>query len=209
MPLREPGIRFAPSAGGCTPMHQGGTPFVAPCTSVHGTARHGFRSGRSDLNRRPLAPKASALPGCATPRGYETGCTTTIFSAMAVPPPAADQRNDVTARCRIAPSASACAGAARRLGAPSASVHGERPSRRRGPRDTSLVPPRRGPSACATGFPDPLPRAVRSPEGASRPLALDARIAAHGLVSSAAAEYVRLAHQPDKRPTPTQRGTDQ
>ena len=29
-------------------------------------------SGRPDLNRRPPAPKAGALPGCATPRlGYE------------------------------------------------------------------------------------------------------------------------------------------
>src|SRR4029077_9652566 len=25
-------------------------------------------SGRADLNRRPAAPKAGALPGCATPR---------------------------------------------------------------------------------------------------------------------------------------------
>lgn len=25
-------------------------------------------SGRADLNRRPLTPQASALPGCATPR---------------------------------------------------------------------------------------------------------------------------------------------
>src|SRR3990170_7526066 len=33
----------------------------------------GFKtwSGRADLNRRPLAPKASALPGCATSRRYE------------------------------------------------------------------------------------------------------------------------------------------
>src|SRR3990172_3291562 len=33
----------------------------------------GFKtwSGRPDLNRRPLAPKASALPGCATSRRYE------------------------------------------------------------------------------------------------------------------------------------------
>src|SRR3990172_10441948 len=33
----------------------------------------GFKtwSGRPDLNRRPLAPKASALPGCATSRLYE------------------------------------------------------------------------------------------------------------------------------------------
>ena len=27
-------------------------------------------SGRRDSNPRPLAPKASALPGCATPRGF-------------------------------------------------------------------------------------------------------------------------------------------
>ena len=27
-------------------------------------------SGRADLNRRPLAPEASALPGCATSRIY-------------------------------------------------------------------------------------------------------------------------------------------
>ena len=28
-------------------------------------------SGRADLNRRPLAPQASALPGCATSRQEE------------------------------------------------------------------------------------------------------------------------------------------
>jgi hypothetical protein len=28
----------------------------------------GLESGRADLNRRPLAPHASALPDCATPR---------------------------------------------------------------------------------------------------------------------------------------------
>lgn len=27
-------------------------------------------SGRPDLNRRPLAPHASTLPGCATPRFF-------------------------------------------------------------------------------------------------------------------------------------------
>jgi hypothetical protein len=27
-----------------------------------------IESGRADLNRRPLAPEASALPCCATPR---------------------------------------------------------------------------------------------------------------------------------------------
>src|SRR3972149_7166827 len=33
----------------------------------------GFKtwSGRADLNRPPLAPRASALPGCATSRLYE------------------------------------------------------------------------------------------------------------------------------------------
>src|SRR5580700_10929326 len=30
--------------------------------------REMFWSGRPDLNRRPPAPKAGALPGCATPR---------------------------------------------------------------------------------------------------------------------------------------------
>ncbi len=34
--------------------------------------RHSEWSGRSDSNRRPAAPKAAALPGCATPRGR--GC---------------------------------------------------------------------------------------------------------------------------------------
>src|SRR2546422_1834155 len=29
-------------------------------------------SGRRDLNPRPLAPQASALPGCATPRTIQT-----------------------------------------------------------------------------------------------------------------------------------------
>src|SRR5438876_10223119 len=30
-------------------------------------------SGRRDLNPRPLAPQASALPGCATPRTFQPG----------------------------------------------------------------------------------------------------------------------------------------
>jgi hypothetical protein len=29
------------------------------------------KSGRQDLNLRPLAPQASALPGCATPRARQ------------------------------------------------------------------------------------------------------------------------------------------
>ena len=32
---------------------------------------HESWSGRPDLNGRPLAPHASALPGCATPRSWE------------------------------------------------------------------------------------------------------------------------------------------
>ena len=36
---------------------------------VPGSAGGGPRSGWRDLNPRPLAPKASALPSCATPRG--------------------------------------------------------------------------------------------------------------------------------------------
>jgi hypothetical protein len=33
----------------------------------------GFWSGREDLNLRPPAPKAGALPGCATPRPRSAG----------------------------------------------------------------------------------------------------------------------------------------
>ena len=55
-----------------------GAPVVQPSETAKGEARDpsdfssddaGFRwSGRLDLNQRPLAPQASALPGCATPR---------------------------------------------------------------------------------------------------------------------------------------------
>src|SRR5439155_17797472 len=34
----------------------------------HPSIPHGNWSGRGDLNARPPAPKAGALPGCATPR---------------------------------------------------------------------------------------------------------------------------------------------
>src|SRR5262245_28993392 len=44
--------------GGC----RGGTADRAP----------NGESGRADLNGRPLAPQASALPGCATPRWCES-----------------------------------------------------------------------------------------------------------------------------------------
>ena len=48
-------------------------------------------SGRPDLNRGPLAPKASALPGCATPRNGRqfhfakllSGCPVRITTAEA------------------------------------------------------------------------------------------------------------------------------
>ena len=40
-----------------------------PLESIFSFKFKGFYwSGRPDLNRRPLAPQASALPGCATPR---------------------------------------------------------------------------------------------------------------------------------------------
>ena len=45
------------------------------CTSLYFSEKANSRSsllecwsGRADSNRGPLAPKASALPGCATPR---------------------------------------------------------------------------------------------------------------------------------------------
>src|SRR6266496_3908878 len=42
---------------------------TAPETAAFANDFGGFRwSGRQDLNLRPLAPQASALPGCATPR---------------------------------------------------------------------------------------------------------------------------------------------
>ncbi len=34
-----------------------------------------MQSGRPDLNRRPPAPEAGALPGCATPRERRSGGT--------------------------------------------------------------------------------------------------------------------------------------
>ena len=42
---------------------------ITPCASVKLVEREEVRwSGRRDLNPRPSAPKADALPGCATPR---------------------------------------------------------------------------------------------------------------------------------------------
>ena len=46
-------------------------------SSIPQWLRHLQWSGRLDLNQRPLAPQASALPGCATPR----------CEALAVMPP--------------------------------------------------------------------------------------------------------------------------
>ncbi len=46
----------------------------APVTAAFALSDGGFRlSGRLDLNQRPLAPQASALPGCATPRVLQGG----------------------------------------------------------------------------------------------------------------------------------------
>src|SRR5580704_617224 len=41
-------------------------------------SRRKYWSGRPDLNRRPPAPKAGALPGCATPR-HEVPCNSKLF----------------------------------------------------------------------------------------------------------------------------------
>ena len=48
-----------------------------------------FQSGRADLNGRPPAPKAGALPGCATPRSLRSGesiNTTRLGSASGLTP---------------------------------------------------------------------------------------------------------------------------
>jgi hypothetical protein len=68
--------RAAVNAGGCYP---GVTPNVEKW------------SGRPDSNRRPPAPKAGALPGCATPRlqrflillRFPTACSFAIFAFLA------------------------------------------------------------------------------------------------------------------------------
>jgi hypothetical protein len=45
------------------------------------TIRHRLKwSGMLDSNQRPLAPKASALPGCANPRAGVVGFEPTSFS---------------------------------------------------------------------------------------------------------------------------------
>src|SRR5437899_1332663 len=71
-------------------------------------------SGRLDLNQRPLAPQASALPGCATPRHY--------LAAIGVrrrgrgkyhPPGAPSTSGDATRRSRNSARSSAPAKAGR------------------------------------------------------------------------------------------------
>lgn len=65
--------RFAPQAGlePATPDLEGRCSIQLSYWSwpvlTAETSRH-FKSGREDLNLRPPAPKAGALPGCATPR---------------------------------------------------------------------------------------------------------------------------------------------
>src|SRR5215469_13259955 len=61
-------------------------------------------SGRLDLNQRPLAPQASALPGCATPR----------CESIAVMPP---RLGNVKVSARRTTSAELLLAAARALGA--------------------------------------------------------------------------------------------
>ena len=51
------------SSGGCN-LYE----FVLFDEVLYGLSHFAFWSGRPDSNRGPLAPKASALPGCATPR---------------------------------------------------------------------------------------------------------------------------------------------
>jgi hypothetical protein len=53
--------------------------FTIPKVSEAVRSRKRARwSGRGDLNSRPPAPKAGALPGCATPR-HEDAVDSTVF----------------------------------------------------------------------------------------------------------------------------------
>jgi hypothetical protein len=64
---RSPGSR--PASSGRAPRagdHR--RPQVLPVLRAAGRREGGKWSGRADLNGRPPAPKAGALPGCATPR---------------------------------------------------------------------------------------------------------------------------------------------
>src|SRR3954470_11796771 len=74
----EPGRRRR--VGDRVDVHRAGEPVRRSLVGVEGVAgdlhggdlhRTSPRSGRPDSNRRPPAPKAGALPGCATPRGAE------------------------------------------------------------------------------------------------------------------------------------------
>ena len=53
------------------PADAAGAAFVSPVGQQHPTQQIQLWSGWRDSNSRPSAPKADALPGCATPR--ETG----------------------------------------------------------------------------------------------------------------------------------------
>src|SRR5882724_6319524 len=61
-------------------------------------------SGRLDLNQRPLAPQASALPGCATPR---YGC---CGGSVVTPGPAAVNRRTAPQPCLFRAFFSTCEG---------------------------------------------------------------------------------------------------
>src|SRR5262249_7973137 len=62
--------RTGPREGGCltTPLSRPASGRGIPCFGRAFASRPCCESGREDLNLRPPAPKAGALPGCATPR---------------------------------------------------------------------------------------------------------------------------------------------
>src|SRR6185295_7295536 len=64
------GKKKLPAAASSVGLGSGGDPgdlSNIPC-HTRSLTLHDIWSGRADLNGRPLAPQASTLPGCATPR---------------------------------------------------------------------------------------------------------------------------------------------
>ena len=74
------------------PVHRSGDQKEGP-VAPGPTCAFSSESGRGDLNPRPPAPKAGALPGCATPRIFPG--LTWMFSAQARSLPPA-QRSEHT-----------------------------------------------------------------------------------------------------------------
>lgn len=100
----------------------------APATPGDRTGRHPGRRGRGrqsgwrDLNPRPLAPKASALPSCATPRGDEQSMPSPrLRRCRGIPHPDKALKTPRTApprkgqRCDAAPGTTRHRGAVARL----------------------------------------------------------------------------------------------